>query len=76
MKNKKRMTLEAELEAIAGKWGPLHRLDAAKMFRRWAHQLEVTAFMMCRDADDPNPSFSQKKWRVRRALRSPGAKKN
>lgn len=76
MKIRKRVMLEPELEAIAGKWGAIHRLEMAKMFRRWAHQLEVSALMICRDVDDRGPSFCSKRARVRRSLQCPKSKGN
>jgi hypothetical protein len=72
----KRVTLEKELEKIAATWGPIKRLEAADMFARWSHQLRLSAFIMVRDADDPGPSFSQKRARVRRGLRNLAAKLN
>lgn len=76
-KKRKRVLLEPDLEAIAGTWGPIQRLETAKMFRRWAHELEVSALMMCRDEeDDQGPSFSAKRRRVRRALLCPDSLKN
>lgn len=40
---KKRVTLEPELEAIAGALSPFDRLWLAKKLRRWIRQLEVSA---------------------------------
>lgn len=38
--------LELELEEIACDWTIWRRLEAAKKFRRWARQLEVSAHIM------------------------------
>lgn len=43
MKTKKRITLEPELEVIAGHLDPLDRLRLAAIYARWARQLRVSA---------------------------------
>lgn len=73
---RKRILMQPELEAIAGEWGPIVRLKAADTFEQWARELRVTAFMMCRSADDDPPSFASKKRRVRRGLQCPKVKEN
>ena len=45
-----RLHLEPELQEIAGLWPARKRLDVARKFKRWAHQLEVTGQIMLRDA--------------------------
>jgi hypothetical protein len=46
MKPRKRITLEPELEALAGDWAPEMRRIVAKKFRRWARELDVSAFII------------------------------
>ena len=43
---KKRVMLEPELEAIAGRLLPCERIWMAKRFERWAHELRVTAAVL------------------------------
>lgn len=76
MKQRKRIILEPELEAFAGKWGVLTCLEAARKFGRWQKQLEMKAHILVKSADDDPPSFSSKARRVRRALQCPRAKQN
>jgi hypothetical protein len=45
----KRVTMEPELEQIAGMLPPPARRQLAKKLRRWAHELEVSADVMSRD---------------------------
>jgi hypothetical protein len=45
-----RVQLEPELEQIAGLWPANKRLDVARKFKRWAHQLQVSGRIMLRDA--------------------------
>jgi hypothetical protein len=45
----KRVTMEPELEQIAGMLPPAKRRQLAKKLRRWAHELEVSADVMARD---------------------------
>jgi len=45
-----RVQLEPELEEIAGLWPANKRLDVARKFKRWAHQLQVSGRIMLRDA--------------------------
>ena len=44
-----RVQLEPELEEIAGLWPAKKRLDVARKFKRWAHQLQVSGQIMLRD---------------------------
>lgn len=46
--------LELELEIVASLWPPLRRLKAAKKFRRWARQLEVSAHVMINRSSGSN----------------------
>ncbi|MDB6018427.1 MAG: hypothetical protein JWR19_2916 [Pedosphaera sp.] len=45
-KERKRVTLEPELEELALFWRPQMRLIVARKFARWARQLRVSAFIM------------------------------
>jgi hypothetical protein len=45
----KRVTMEPELEEIAGTLPVAARRQLAKKLRRWAHELEVSADVMARD---------------------------
>jgi hypothetical protein len=45
-----RVKLEPELESIAGDLSVEQRRRMAVKLKRWAHQLEVTAFILERDA--------------------------
>ena len=69
MKKRKRVSLEPELEAMAADWNPRRCLEMSKVFDRWSSQLQVKAFILVRDADDPGPSFAARRARVQRALR-------
>jgi hypothetical protein len=54
-----RVTLAPELEAIAGQLPALARRQLARDFKKWARQLEVSAFIMERDrrrACGPRPT--------------------
>jgi hypothetical protein len=55
----KRITLEAELEAMAGEWGPLRCLETAAKMERWARQLRLKARITLRDRfwGKPQPSL-------------------
>ena len=53
MKNEKcqpRVTLEPELEEIAGDWPAAKRFEMARKFARWAQQLKISAKIMTADA--------------------------
>jgi hypothetical protein len=45
-----RVRLEPELEQIAGGLDAVSRKRVARKFKRWAHQLEVSAIILIRDA--------------------------
>jgi len=40
------VTLEPELEKIAGLWTPLKRLEMARKFEKWARQLRISGKIM------------------------------
>lgn len=42
------VTLEPELEEIAGMWTGVKRLETARKWKRWVRQLEVSAVIMIR----------------------------
>lgn len=48
--NRKRVTLEPELEGLAKDWNAEMRRIVARKFKRWARQLEISAEIMKRDA--------------------------
>lgn len=48
MKPKKRVTLETQLEIMAGNLMPHERIALAEQFCRWAHQLEFSALLLRR----------------------------
>lgn len=50
MKIRKRVTLEPELENLAKDWPPEMRRIVAKKFRRWSKQLDVSAYIISREA--------------------------
>jgi hypothetical protein len=50
IKTYSRVRLEPELEEIAGLWPANKRLEVARKFKRWAHQLQVSGRIMLRDA--------------------------
>jgi hypothetical protein len=45
-----RVTLEPRLEKIAKSWAPAKRFEAARTFKRWARQLEISAKIIAFDA--------------------------
>lgn len=47
---KRRVKLEPELEAEVCLFTPAERIALARKMRRWARQLEVSAFILIRDA--------------------------
>ena len=49
-KERCRVKLEPELEAMAVLWSPEMRRIIARKFRRWARQLEVSARIMIQEA--------------------------
>jgi len=51
--NGTRVVLEPELQEVAAEWGPLHRLEVAAKFERWARQLRVSARITLRDRSLP-----------------------
>lgn len=53
--NRRKVLLEPELEEIAAPWGPLHRLEVAAKFERWARQLRISARITLRDRSLPKP---------------------
>jgi hypothetical protein len=65
---RKKVVLEPKLEKIAGEWDVLERLQGAKMFLNWSRQLEVSAFMMAKSADDDPPTSYARLRRLRRQL--------
>jgi hypothetical protein len=54
-----RVRLEPELEAIAKEWGPVHSLEVAATWERWAHQLRIRAKIILKDRfwQKPKPVF-------------------
>jgi hypothetical protein len=55
-----RVTLEPELEEIAGAWPAAKRFEMARKFARWAQQLKVSAKIMTADAQSgrhPRPDL-------------------
>jgi hypothetical protein len=56
MKNRKRVTLEPELELFVLAMTPWQRLDLAKKYERWARQLKVSASIMFRDSCPAGPA--------------------
>jgi hypothetical protein len=52
--------LELELETVASNWGIRKRLDTAAKLRRYARQLEVSAYVMInRSFPESRPQFSR-----------------
>lgn len=62
-----RVRLEPELEAIAGELDAHGRKRVAKKFKRWAHQLEVSAVILISDAA-PRPRRALRRLSPRRLL--------
>lgn len=64
MKNQNRshkpVTLEPELERIAANWLPAKRLVISRKLRRWARQLEVSAFILAQKPGCPRERFLRK----------------
>lgn len=53
IEKRKRVTLEVELEAIAGGFDATERLKLARTLRRWAHQLTISARLLARPPTPP-----------------------
>ncbi len=41
-RDRKRVTLEPELEKIAGEWSPLKRIEVGMVYLRWGRELVVS----------------------------------
>lgn len=65
---KKRVKLEPELEEFAGDWGPLHCLEVAAVWERWAKQLRMKATIRLRDQSWPKPKPALRRVSHRRLL--------
>ena len=64
----KRVRLEPELEEIAAEWGPVHSLEVAAKWSRWAHQLRIKARIILRDRSWPKPKPSLRRVAPRKAV--------
>lgn len=74
---RKKIALSPELEAVAGEWDVLERVEGAKKFRKWARQLEVTAFILGRTGGVERPSSPYTRLRsLRRSLSKPAKPRN
>ena len=54
MENAKRLALGAEIRELAKHWTGIECLDAAKVLREWAAELELCGHLMIPSADEPD----------------------
>ena len=69
-KLRKRVTLEPDLEAVAGGWAPALRLRMARLYMRWGHQLKLSAIIEIKAKNPSAPKPSLRPMPARRLRRN------